>query len=165
MDERAIHAPALDYPSGAAYHCVMRNARTTVILSIVATILVFGIGACIAIKPLTAIGLAPILAAISLIIRAIRGRPSHRDDPPKHPRHDLAATTAEPCPAADNPTEYDVGAVGAADRVVFLRSNSDPPGDPHERPGFLLAESALPFDKLEITRRAMLSAPPSARGR
>ena len=99
-----------------AYHCVMRNARTTVILSVVATILVFGIGACIAIKPLTAIGLAPILAAISLIIRAIRGQSSHRDDPPKYPRRDLAATTAEPCPAANNPTEYDVGAIGAADQ-------------------------------------------------
>jgi hypothetical protein len=63
----------------------MRNTATTVILSVVAIILVLGIGACIATKPLTAIGLAPILAAISLIIKAIRGRPSRRDDPPEQP--------------------------------------------------------------------------------
>jgi hypothetical protein len=62
----------------------MRNTATIIILSVVATILAFGIGACIAIKPFTAIGLAPILAAISLIIRAIRGRPTHPHEDPKH---------------------------------------------------------------------------------
>jgi drug/metabolite transporter (DMT)-like permease len=73
-----------------AYQCTMRNIATTVILSVVATVLVFGIAACIAIKPFTAIGLAPILAGVSLIIRAIRGRSTHPPEPPNHPHHDPA---------------------------------------------------------------------------
>ncbi len=70
-----IHALALATQSMQAYHYAMRNTATIIILSVLATVLVFGIGTCIAIKPFTAIAFAPILAAISLIIRAIRGRP------------------------------------------------------------------------------------------
>lgn len=64
----------------------MRNTATTIILSVVATVLVISIGACITIKPFTAIGLAPILAATSLIIRAIRGQPTH---PTKQPNEEV----------------------------------------------------------------------------
>ena len=67
----------------------MRDTRTVIVLSVVATVLVLGIGACIAINPLIAIGLAPILAAISLIIRAIGGGPTEPEDPPE-------STTAPP---------------------------------------------------------------------
>lgn len=62
----------------------MRNTATIIILSALATVLVFGIGACITTKPFTAIGLAPILAAISLIIRAVRGQPTGPHEG-KHP--------------------------------------------------------------------------------
>lgn len=93
-----------------AYQYAMRNTPPTIILSVVATILVFGIGACITVKPLTAIGLAPILAAISLIIRAIRGRPTHPQEPPKDPHHDPhhdpADSTAQPCQVPDTPTQH-----------------------------------------------------------
>lgn len=65
----------------------MRNTATIVILSVVATVLVLGIVACITIKPFTAIGLAPILAAISLIIRAIRGRTTNPYGRSKQPPH------------------------------------------------------------------------------
>jgi hypothetical protein len=61
----------------------MRDTRTVIVLSVVATVLVLGIGACIAINPLTAIGLSPILAAISLIISAIGDGPTEPEDPPK----------------------------------------------------------------------------------
>ena len=81
-NHRAIHALALVIPRTQAYHYAMRNTATIIILSVVATVLVFGIGICIAIKPFTAIGLAPILAAISLIIKAIRGRPTHPHESP-----------------------------------------------------------------------------------
>ena len=80
----------------------MRNTRTILILSVVAAVLVFGIGACIMTKPLTAIGLAPILAAISLIIRAIRGAPSRRYNLPEHPRQDPAKTW---WPSPQNPAK------------------------------------------------------------
>jgi hypothetical protein len=63
----------------------MRNTATIIILSVVATVLVIGIGVCITIKPFTAIGLAPILAAISMIIRAIRGQPTRPHEGTKHP--------------------------------------------------------------------------------
>lgn len=122
----AIHAPPLDHPPSAGYHYVMRNTRTTIILSVVATILVFGIGACIAIKPLTAIGLAPILAAISLIIKAIRGRPNHRDDPPKHPRHDPAPTTTPPCQAANTPTQHDLCVADTTEQLNRETAAQDP---------------------------------------
>ena len=84
-----------------AYHYAMRNTATIIILSVLATVLVFGIGTCIAIKPFTAIGLAPILAAISLIIRAIRGRPTHPHESPKHPTQHgsharMASSTKQP---------------------------------------------------------------------
>lgn len=59
----------------------MRNTKTVIVLSVVATVLVLGVGACIAINPLAEIGLVPILAAISLIISAIGGAPTEPDDP------------------------------------------------------------------------------------
>jgi len=75
----------------------MRNTATIIILSTLATVLVFGIGACITIKPFTAIGLAPILAAISLIIRAVRGRPTGTHEGTKHPtRHNSHTHMAGP---------------------------------------------------------------------
>lgn len=64
-----------------AYQYAMRDTKTVIVLSAVATVLVLGIGACIAINPLAAIGLAPTLVAISLIIRAIGGGPTEPDDP------------------------------------------------------------------------------------
>lgn len=80
----------------------MCNTATIIILSVVATVLVFGIGACIAIKPFTAIGLAPILAAISLIICAIRGRPSYSHEGTKHlTRHSSHAHTSDPTQQPD----------------------------------------------------------------
>ena len=82
----------------------MRNTATITILSVVATVLVFGIGACIAIKPFTAIGLAPILAAVSLIIRAIRGRPPTLMRTPHTPtRHGSHTPMAGP---TKQPNEY-----------------------------------------------------------
>jgi hypothetical protein len=57
---------------------VVRDTRSIVILSVVAVILVFGIVGCIVINPWAAAGLAPILVAIAVIIRAIAGSP----DPP-----------------------------------------------------------------------------------
>lgn len=74
----------------------MRNTATIVILSVVATVLVFGIAACITSKPFTAIGLAPILAAISLIIRAIRGRPTNPYGRFTQRRHARANMPAQP---------------------------------------------------------------------
>lgn len=59
----------------------MRKIKTVVVLSAVAIVLVLGIVTCIAINPLAAIGLAPTLAAISLIIRAISGGSRNPDDP------------------------------------------------------------------------------------
>lgn len=64
----------------------MRNTQTVIVLSVVATVLVLGIGACIAVNPLTAIGLAPILVAISLIISAIGGGRTEPDDLPERRR-------------------------------------------------------------------------------
>jgi hypothetical protein len=58
----------------------MRNTKIVIVLSVVATVLVLSIGVCIAINPLAAIGLAPVLAAISLIIRSIGGAPTGPDD-------------------------------------------------------------------------------------
>jgi hypothetical protein len=46
---RAIHALALVTQQMRAYHYAMRNTGTIIILSMVATVLVFGIGACITI--------------------------------------------------------------------------------------------------------------------
>ena len=104
-----------------SYQYAMRNTSTTVILSVVATALVFGIGACITIKPFTAIGLAPVLAAISLIIRAIRGRPTHPHESPKHPHNDPADMTAQPCQVPDSPTHHssDVGMTGPTEQTNY----------------------------------------------
>ena len=91
----------------------MRNMTTIMILSVLATILVFGIGTCIAIKPFTAIGLAPILAAISLIIRAIRGRPTYPHEDPKHPTQHgnhthMTGPTKQQAASQDLATQYPV---------------------------------------------------------
>jgi hypothetical protein len=51
----------------------MRDTSSIIVLSVVAIILVLGIGLFIAINPWVAVGLAPILVAISVIIRAIGG--------------------------------------------------------------------------------------------
>jgi hypothetical protein len=60
-----------------SFNIPMRNVKIVVVLSVVATILVLGIIIFIGINPLVEIGLAPVLAAISLIIRAIGG--DHHD--------------------------------------------------------------------------------------
>lgn len=59
----------------------MRDTKTVIVLSAVATVLGLGIGVCIIINPLATIGLAPTLAAISLIIRAIGGGVTESDKP------------------------------------------------------------------------------------
>ena len=64
----------------SVYYHPMHDTKIVIILSVVATVLVLGIGVCIVINPLAAIGLAPVLAAISLIIRAIAGAPIEPDD-------------------------------------------------------------------------------------
>lgn len=51
----------------------MRNTKSVVILSVVAVILVIGIGICTVINPWAAVGLAPVLVAIAVIITAIGG--------------------------------------------------------------------------------------------
>jgi hypothetical protein len=51
----------------------MRDTKSIVVLSIVAAILVLGIGLYITLNPWVAVGLAPILVAISVIISAIGG--------------------------------------------------------------------------------------------
>lgn len=62
---------------GHAY--IMRDTTSIIVLSVVAIILVLGIGLFIAINPWVAVGLAPILVAISVIIREI-GRSSGPSD-------------------------------------------------------------------------------------
>jgi|GEM_PF-7034797 hypothetical protein len=66
----------------------MRNIKC-VILSVVAVVLVGTVGACIAVNPFAAIGLAPVLAAIGWIIRAI-GESS--GPPPPHRPSDQMVT-------------------------------------------------------------------------
>jgi hypothetical protein len=51
----------------------MRDKQTTLILAATASILVLSVVVGIVINPLVAIGLAPILGAIAVIIRAIAG--------------------------------------------------------------------------------------------
>jgi hypothetical protein len=65
-----------------AYQYVMHDTRTVIVLSIVALVLVLGIGVCIVINPLAAIGLAPIVVALAPIIRAIGGNPTEPDPSP-----------------------------------------------------------------------------------
>lgn len=69
----------------------MRDTKIIIVLSVVSTVLVLGIGVCIAINPLVTIGLAPVLAAISLIIRTIGGAPAEPDD-----SNDSIGTTRAP---------------------------------------------------------------------
>jgi hypothetical protein len=89
-----------------AYYYAMRNTATIVILSVVATVLVFGLAACITIKPFAAIGLAPILAAISLIIRAIRGQPTNPYGRFKKPPPAPANIPAQPSKVPTHPTHH-----------------------------------------------------------
>jgi hypothetical protein len=63
----------------------MRDTKSIVILSVVAIILVLGIGLYITLNPRVAVGLAPILIAVSVIIHAIGGTsgPSNKNFPGK----------------------------------------------------------------------------------
>jgi len=114
---------------------LMRDTQTVIVLSVVATVLVLGIGAYIAINPRTAIGLIPILTAIAKIISAIGGGgpTTAPDDPPEPikapPTADaVVATTSVPQQSSDDPTECggDVGAprtAEEADREVAHRGH------------------------------------------
>lgn len=60
------------------YPYIMRDTNSIIVLSVLTIVLVLGIEVCIAIAPLVAVELTPILVAIAVIIRAIGGSP----DPP-----------------------------------------------------------------------------------
>jgi hypothetical protein len=51
----------------------MHDIRTIIALSIVALILIGGIGVLAVINPYAALGLAPVLMAVAVIVRAISG--------------------------------------------------------------------------------------------
>lgn len=59
---------------------IVHNTKSLVILSVVAVILVIGIGICTVINPWATVGLAPILVAIAVIIKAISGHPDPPDE-------------------------------------------------------------------------------------
>lgn len=62
-----------------AYQYVVRDTQNVIILSVVAFVLVLGIGICITINPLAAIGLAPILQPLP------RSSAPSADTPPTRP--------------------------------------------------------------------------------
>lgn len=116
------------------YQYTMRNTRTVTVLSAMATVLVLGIVACIAINPSTATGLVPILATVVLIIKAIVGGRNTTDpDASPEPPIEVPPTSADvvditsvPWQVSDSPAVCggDVGASGAAeeaDREVAQR--------------------------------------------
>jgi hypothetical protein len=78
----AIHVLRLDLAFTSAYPYIMRDTSSIIVLSVVAIILVLGIGLFIAINPWVAVELAPILVAISVIIRAIGGSSGPSDNNP-----------------------------------------------------------------------------------
>jgi len=92
----------------------MRDTRTVTVLSVMATVLVLGTVACIAINPSTATGLVPILAAVALIIKAIVGG-GNTTDPDASPED----VTSVPWQTSDGPAVCggDVGAPGAAEEA------------------------------------------------
>jgi len=54
-------------------NAAMHDIRTIIVLSLVALILIGGIGVLAVINPYVALGLAPILMAVAVIVRAISG--------------------------------------------------------------------------------------------
>jgi hypothetical protein len=76
MDRNQVMLRPWTIKQPSTYHHSMSDTKIVISLSVVATVLVLGTGICIAINPLSAIGLAPVLTAISLIIRAIGDAPA-----------------------------------------------------------------------------------------
>ena len=150
-----IHALALATSRIQAYHYAMRNTATIIILSTLATVLVFAIGACITIKPFTAIGLAPILVAISLIIRAVRGRPTGPDEATQTSTHHNSHTqTAGP---TKQPNKH------AAPHDIDFQNPDNAPPDSIPVPQDLI-DSPWPIPNLPTTPTDQQHAPDPQHG-
>jgi ABC-type transport system involved in cytochrome bd biosynthesis fused ATPase/permease subunit len=68
-----IHGCSLDRLFGCHDNSDMTDIRIIVVLAVAAVVLTGGIAVLAVINPVAALGLAPVLMAIAVIIRSIRG--------------------------------------------------------------------------------------------